>query len=88
MNASLAALCIPHRTQLEVRVATTMANRIAHLDRHNEPWKKFYNINFPAWLAGNRNDAGLFDASRWAPRASGLAGPVTLTPMRQRPQPE
>ncbi len=59
-----------------------MANRIAYLDRNNVPWKKFYNINFAARLKENTKN-GIFDASAWAPRESGLLGPVTLTPVRE-----
>lgn len=65
---------------LEVEVSNLMANRIADLDRQGVFWKKFYNVNFPARLAENRKD-GLFDASTWGPRESGLGGPVTLTPI-------
>lgn len=67
--------------RLEVRVTNLMANRIADLDRQGVFWKKFYNINFPARLAENRGATGLFDAAKWAPRPSGLIGPVTLTPV-------
>jgi hypothetical protein len=66
---------------LEIAVSNLMANRIADMDRRGVFWKKFYNINFPARLAANRNERGLFDASKWEPRASGLVGPVTLTPV-------
>lgn len=66
---------------LEVDVTNLMANRIAGLDREDVPWKKFYNVNFPARLAENRNERGLFDASAWSPLPSGLLGPVTLTPL-------
>lgn len=66
---------------LEVDVSNLMANRIADLDRRQVVWKKFYNVNFPARLPENRDEKGLFDASLWRPRASGLIGPVTLTPV-------
>jgi hypothetical protein len=58
-----------------------MANRIADLDRRGVEWKKFYNTNFPARIPANRNEKGLFDASKWLPRESGLIGPVTITPV-------
>jgi hypothetical protein len=58
-----------------------MANRIAYLDRSNVQWKKFYNTNFPARLKQNSKN-GLFDASAWLPRESGLIGPVTLTAVK------
>ncbi|MCB0568578.1 MAG: hypothetical protein KDC66_02390 [Phaeodactylibacter sp.] len=64
---------------LEVEVSNLMANRIADMDTRGVPWKKFYNVNFPARRPENRGPNGLFDASGWAPRPSGLLGPVTLT---------
>jgi hypothetical protein len=67
---------------LEIKVTNLMANRIADMDRRRVPWKKFYNVNFPANRAENRGAAGLFDASKWQPMESGLIGPVTLTPLR------
>lgn len=66
---------------LEVAVSNLMANRIADLDRRGVNWKKFYNINMPARRAENRGADGLFNASRWPPRDSGLIGPVTLAPV-------
>ena len=65
---------------LEVRVSNLMANRIADLDKREVFWKKFYNINFPARKSENRKN-GLFDASQWMPRESGLIGPVRLQPV-------
>jgi hypothetical protein len=67
--------------RLEVAVTNLMANRIADLDRRGVFWKKFYNVNFPSRLRENRGANGLFDASAWEPRPSGLVGPVTLTPV-------
>lgn len=69
------------RNVLEVDVSNLMANRIAQMDREQAPWKRFYNVNFPALLRENRNENGLFEAAHWAPRPSGLLGPVTLTPV-------
>jgi hypothetical protein len=66
---------------LEVRVSNLMANRIADLDQRGVFWKKFYNINFPARKPENRKN-GLFDASQWMPRESGLIGPVRLLPVK------
>jgi hypothetical protein len=66
---------------LEVEVSNLMANRVIDLDRRGVRWKKFYNTNFPARRPENRGADGLFDASRWAPKDSGLLGPVTLTPL-------
>lgn len=69
------------RNTLEVEVSNLMANRIAAMDRQGALWKRFYNVNFPARRSENRNESGLFDASSWSPRPSGLLGPVTLTPV-------
>lgn len=63
---------------LEVEVSNLMANRIADLDRRGVNWKRFYNINMPARRPENRGADGLFNASKWPPRESGLIGPVTL----------
>jgi hypothetical protein len=63
---------------LEIDVSNLMANRIAALDRAGVPWRKFYNVNFPARLAQNRGSDGLFSAATWEPLDSGLFGPVTL----------
>lgn len=71
------------RNTLEIRVSNLMANRIADLDRRGVSWRKFYNVNFSARLRENRGRDGLFDASRWLPRDSGLIGPVTLTAMQR-----
>jgi hypothetical protein len=65
----------------EVSVTNLSANRIADLDRRGVPWKKFYNVNFPARLPQNRGPDGLFSAAKWEPLDSGLLGPVTLTPL-------
>jgi hypothetical protein len=69
------------RNTLEVEVSNLMANRIIDLDRRGVKWKKFYNTNFPARRPENRGRDGLFDASRWSPKDSGLLGPVTLMPV-------
>ncbi len=66
---------------LQVNITNGMANRIADLDKRGVVWKKFYNTNFPARLAKNRGKDGLFTAAAWQPKAAGLMGPVTLTPV-------
>jgi hypothetical protein len=66
---------------LEVAVSNLLANRMADMDRRGEPYKIFYNINFPARRGNNRGSDGLFSAAKWPPRDSGLMGPVTLTPL-------
>ena len=67
--------------ELRVLVTNGMANRIADMDKRGVPWKKFYNTNFPARLRANTGPDGLFTAAKWTPKASGLLGPVTITPL-------
>jgi alpha-L-rhamnosidase len=64
---------------LEIKISNSMANRIIDLDKRGVFWKKFNNTNFPARLPQNVGADGLFDASKWEPKVSGLVGPVTLT---------
>jgi hypothetical protein len=66
---------------LSVTVSNGMANRIAAMDRAGQEWKLFYNVNMAAKLKENRGANGLFTAAQWSPVASGLLGPVTLTPV-------
>jgi hypothetical protein len=70
------------RNVLEVDVTNRMANRIADMDRRGVPWKKFYNVNFPARLPENRGSDGLFTTAGWEPLDAGLLGPVTLQPVQ------
>jgi hypothetical protein len=70
------------RNTLEIKVSNLMANRIAFMDKNNIPWKRFYNVNMAARFKQNTKN-GIFDASAWEPRESGLLGPVTLTPMKK-----
>jgi hypothetical protein len=79
---TIPAADIHEKNTLEVIVSNGMVNRIEDMDRKNIPWKKFYNYNFPAHERANRGANGLFDASKWTPIASGLSGPVTLTPLQ------
>lgn len=67
--------------ELEVLVTNLSANRVADLDRRNPGWKRFYNINYPARRPENRGPDGNFSAAKWAPRESGLIGPVSLIPV-------
>jgi hypothetical protein len=66
---------------LEVEVSNLMLNRVIDMERRGVRYKKFYNTNFPARRPENRGADGLFDATKLAPRDSGLLGPVTLTPI-------
>jgi hypothetical protein len=67
---------------LDIEVSNSMANRIISLEKKGVEWKIFYNINFPARLRENLGDDRLFTAVHWSPFPSGLAGPVTLTPLK------
>jgi hypothetical protein len=66
---------------LEIKVSNLMANRIAWMDRNHIFWKKFYNVNFPARRRENSKN-GLFDASEWKPKPSGIWGKVEMYPLR------
>ncbi len=68
---------------LVVEVSNLMANRIIDMDKSGVDWKKFYNVNFPAKLRQDRNKEGLFDASGWNLKDSGLMGPVELVPLKR-----
>jgi hypothetical protein len=74
---------LKEENELVIEVSNLMANRMLWMDQQNMPWKKFYNVNFPSRLAENRNEQGIFDASGWAPRPSGMSGPVTLMPVNR-----
>lgn len=72
---------LKRENKLEVSVCNLMANRIAYMDKQGIFWKKFYNVNFPARKSENRKH-GIFDASEWKFRDSGLIGPVRLGPIQ------
>jgi hypothetical protein len=71
------------KNALEIKVSNLMANGIAYMDRNNIKWKKFYNVNMAARMRQNTKN-GIFDASAWEPRESGLIGPVTITAVKKR----
>jgi hypothetical protein len=75
------AALLRDRNTLEVEVSNLMLNRVIDLERRGVRYKKFYNTNFPPRRPENRGADGLFDATKLAPRDSGLLGPVTLTPV-------
>ena len=74
------AALLRDRNTLEVEVTNVMLNRVIDMERRGVKYKRFYNTNFPARRPENRGADGLFDATKLAPRDSGLLGPVTLTP--------
>ncbi|MFL6256022.1 MAG: glycosyl hydrolase, partial [Pyrinomonadaceae bacterium] len=75
------AALLRERNTLEVEVSNLAINRVIDMERRGVRYKKFYNTNFPARRPEDRGADGLFDATKLAPRDSGLLGPVTLTPI-------
>lgn len=67
---------------LEISVTNLMGNRMANMERKGQPYKIFYNVNFPAHDAVNRGTDGLFTTLGWKPQESGLFGPVSLIPLQ------
>lgn len=80
-GCTLPARLFRKQNTLRIEVSNSMANRIIHLEKSGVVWKKFYNTNFPARLAANRGEDGLFTPRHWQPRPSGLLGPVHITPL-------
>ncbi|TWT75544.1 hypothetical protein Pla123a_30540 [Posidoniimonas polymericola] len=66
----------PGRNRLEIEVTGVAANRIRDLDRRGVAWRIFKDINLVTIKYRK------FDASGWPVEPMGLAGPVTLTPLR------
>jgi hypothetical protein len=69
------------KNTLELLVSNSMANRISWMDKTNQNYKIFYNINMSSRLAANRGADGLFTAKNWTIKPSGLLGPVSITPL-------
>jgi hypothetical protein len=86
-SLTFSSTLLKKENELKVTVSNLMANRIADMDRRGILWKKFYNVNFPARKTENRKD-GLFDASSWLAKPSGLIGPVQITPVKIYQNPE
>lgn len=78
---SLPGRAFKAQNTLVITVSNSMANRIIDLDKRGVNWRLFYNTNFPARFRENRDTNGLFTTKNWSPQPSGLAGPVTLTPV-------
>jgi len=62
------------KNTLEVEVTNLMANRVADLERRKVVWQRVY---YDSTLVATDWP----DISRWAPRESGLLGPVHLVPL-------
>lgn len=82
-SVDIPAADLKETNDLEISVTNLMGNRMADMERKGQPYKIFYNINFPAYKAENRGADGLFTTLGWKPQSSGLIGPVTLTPLQQ-----
>ncbi len=67
------------KNTIRIEVANLMANRIRYMDRNNISWRNYHEINFVNIHYKN------FDASGWRVMPSGLAGPVTIMPLKQAP---
>ncbi|MDR7370095.1 glycosyl hydrolase [Flavobacterium aquidurense] len=63
---------------LKIQVTNLSANRIRNKELKGEEWKIFYEINMVD------KDYNKFDATKWAPMPSGLLGPITITPLKQK----
>jgi len=72
------------KNKLEITVSSTMANRIIYMEQHDQPWKKFYNVNMPARLRANRGADGLFTAKNWELGKWGMMGPVSWSGVEVR----
>jgi len=80
-EVNIPAALLKPQNALEIRVANLMANRIIQMDKENQPYKIFYNTNFPAHFPQNRGSDGLFTAAKWEPKPSGIEGLVELVPL-------
>lgn len=67
--------------RLEIKVANLMANRVMDMEKKSQPYKIFYNINFPAHDKENRGGDGLFTTLNWKTKPSGIEGKVLLEPL-------
>ena len=63
---------------LRIKVTNFAANRIRSKEMRGEEWKIFHEINMVD------KDYQVFDATKWNPMPSGLIGPVTLTPLKEK----
>jgi hypothetical protein len=64
------------KNTISIEVCNLMANRIRYMDRHKMEWRRYHEINFVNINYKN------FDAAAWQVQPSGLAGPVTIMPIK------
>jgi hypothetical protein len=67
--------------RIEVEVTNLASNRIRALDQESEAWRIMKDANI-ATVRGKLAPQG-FDAANWPIKASGLLGPVRLTPLER-----
>ena len=67
---------------LSVEVSNLMANRVMYLEKNGTRWQRFYNINISARLRENLGPDRVFTTKTWGTFPSGLAGPVSITPLQ------
>lgn len=72
---------LEEKNTLSVEVSNLMANRVMYLEKNGMRWQRFYNINISARLRENLGPDRVFTTKSWKPFPSGLAGPVTITPL-------
>ena len=77
-SASVGQHLKPGYNLLQIEVTNLSANRIRDLDLRKVQWQIFHDINFV------NHNYKKFDASKWPLTPSGLLGPVTLTPMKNK----
>ena len=61
---------------IEIEVCNLMANRIRYMDQNKMEWRKYHEINF----VNIKYES--FDASKWDVMPSGLAGDITIIPVK------
>jgi hypothetical protein len=66
------------KNTITIEVANLMANRIRDMDKKGIQWRKYHEINFVNINYQN------FNAAIWKPQASGLIGPITITPFNNK----
>lgn len=74
-KVNIGKLLKPGKNTIRIQVANLMANRIIDMDRRQEQWRNFHEINFVNY------NYKPFDAAGWEPMPSGLLGPVVIRPV-------
>jgi hypothetical protein len=80
-KVNIPANLLQKKNHLELVVSNGMANRASWMDKTNQNYKIFYNINMSSRLPQNRGEDGLFTAKNWVVKPSGLLGQIVLIPL-------